>query len=146
MMYHKKEHRRDIAFIASSATLIFLPLFQVGISHDFAMRVSIPALICLGIEFIRLVSADIPSKEILKDPRKLINTKPLLTAALLIFCIGAANPVSEFSREAMNTFYFGTEKETDAEYMYSLNDYDEKENFAAVGYKESLFYKYLLRK
>lgn len=146
MVYHKKTKRRDMAFIISSATLLIIPLFQIGIEYDFAMRVSIPALICIGVEFIRLVNEDIPPKEILKAPRDLVNTKPLLTAALLIFSMGTVTAFTEFQREIRYTLELGAEKSTDVGYMYSLNDYDQKENFVAVGYKGSSFYEYLMKK
>ena len=149
MLYHQRTHRRDMTFILSSATLLFIPLFQIGTAYDFSMRVSIPALIYICVELIRVVNEDISSDEALKDPRKFMNAKnakPVLTTALLIFCIGAVTAFIEFNREITNTIFFGAENETSSSYIYSMNDYSSKENFVAVGYKNSLFYKYLLKK
>lgn len=147
-IYFKKQQCKKTVFWLSSLTLIFIPLFQIGMSYDFAMRVSIPALIYIGVELIRMVNAELPSQLHFKDLRSIINTKlsPLLTATLFVFCIGAVTPLFEFKREIQQTISVGTEKETDYNYLDSLNDYDEKENFASANYEQSLFYKFFLKK
>ena len=144
MLYHKKNHRRDITFILSSATLIFIPLFQIGTAFDFGMRVSIPAIIYIGIEFIRFADAELPKKGFFKDFRKIMNTDPMLILAMLAFCIGAFTSLNEFGRIFMGTIYYGTGGEY--EQIDSLNDQEKVENFLSPGYKESLFYEFLLKK
>lgn len=145
-IYQKKRRCLNPVFIISSASLLFIPLFQVGVSYDFAMRVSIPPLIYIAVEFIRFINSEIESCSDCKNLRSIINAKPLLTAAVMIFGIGVFNPITEFGREILKTEKFGLEKETDFEYLASLNDYDKTENFTASDYKQSLFYKYFLKK
>lgn len=146
LLYHKKTHHKDIVFIISSAALLVMPLFQIGIAYDFAMRVSLPVLIYMGIEFIRLIIAELPPKGSYKNLREVINAKPLLAIAALVFLFGAVTPVFEFEREILKTFEDGPETEESFDYIYSLNDFDQKENFAAPNYKESLFYDHLIKK
>lgn len=145
-IYHKKCHCKKTAFILSSATLIFIPLFQLGTAFDFSMRASIPALIYIAVEFIRMMNAEMPSKLNFKELRSLVNAKPVLVAAVLVFFMGSFTPLCEFNREIKKTITIGLEKETDPEYLDSLNDYKTKENFASPNYRESLFYKYFLKK
>lgn len=143
-LYHRKNHSHNIVFILSSATLLFIPMFQVGMSRDFSMRVSIPALIYIAVEFIKMINKELPNK--FKEMNHVVDKNRLIAAAIIIFVIGAFTPIIEFKREITETIHIGAEKETDDLYMYSLNDYDSKENFAAPNYKQSLFYKYLLKK
>lgn len=119
-------------------------MFQVGMSRDFSMRVSIPALIYIAVEFIKMINKELPNK--FKEMNHVVDKNRLIAAAIIIFVIGAFTPIIEFKREITETIHIGAEKETDDLYMYSLNDYDSKENFAAPNYKQSLFYKYLLKK
>lgn len=145
-IYYKKHNCRKTVFMLSSATLLLIPLFQMGTAYDFSMRVSVPAVIYIAVEFIRMLNAEIPAKLHIKDLRSLVNEKPLTAAAVLIFCLGAFTPICEFNREISKTISIGAEKETDDNYLDSLNDYEYTANFASPNYRYSLFYKYLRKK
>lgn len=145
-IYQKKNKCLNKEFILSSSTLLLIPLFQIGMGYDFSMRVSIPALIFIAVEFIKMLVTELPSDtDVIIFIRSLIK-KPLLVAALLVFIIGSYTVMIEFNREINDTIRYGAESETDTEYLFSLNDYDFKANFASPNYRYSLFYKYLLRK
>lgn len=152
LIYYKKHSCKKTVFMLSSATLLLIPLFQIGTAYDFSMRVSIPALIYIAVEFIKMINAEIPPDFHLKDlrdhvnARAFINEKPLLVATVLIIYVGAFTPFCEFRREISQTISVGTEKETDPRYLDSLNDYKYKANFASPNYRYSLFYKYLQKK
>ncbi len=45
----RKQHKKDILFLAIGISLVVIPLFKVGHSNDFCMRASIPALFILMI-------------------------------------------------------------------------------------------------
>ncbi len=145
-IFHKKSGSKKNVFYLSCLPLMLIPLFQIGTAFDFSMRVSIPMLIYIGVEFIRMMNSEMPTEFQIKDLRSIINTKPLLACAVLIFCTGAATPLFEFGREIGKTITIGTEKESGPGYMASLNDNLAKQNFVSVNYRESPFYKYLLRK
>lgn len=143
MIYHKKIQKKDITFILSSATLLFIPLFQVGLGFDFAMRVSMPAIIYIGVEFMRYMNSEIPEKGFFKNFRNLMKTNPLLICAVVVFCIGAFTAEREIERPFAETVFYGAGSE--AEYD-SMNDVRFKSNFVAQNYELSLFYKFLMKK
>ena len=143
--YHKSKRILNVPFILSSVTLLFIPLFQIGTSFDFSMRVSIPALIYIAVEFIKMLSTEIPIGTSGKELIKLIRNNYLLVAALAIFFFGTFTPLTEYNREILNTISLGAEKPTDDNYLYSLEEHPYKLNFTSQNYSYSIFCKYLMK-
>ena len=162
ILMHKRIHRNPF-FICSMIGLAVTPLFQIGTAYDFAMRVSIPMLTYMAVEFISMVMEMLPEKipmfsvkgiaaaiqkmidekSILKNLRK--NLLLILSAA--VFIIGAVNAKTEFEREILQTFISGFPNPS-VEYYYqeSLEDFKTVGNFTAKNYTESNFYKYICKK
>ncbi len=145
-LYRKKKILSNMTFIISSATLILIPLFQIGSSYDFSMRVSIPILIYILVEFIKMILESLPKKDECKNFESFIKTKPLLLISILVLAVGAMTPVTEFNREICNTFVFGYNPQVDYFEFESLNGLEEKNNFTSSDYNGSIFYKYLSKK
>jgi hypothetical protein len=144
VMIGNRRKPKDMTFILSCASLLLIPLFQVGVAGDFAMRVSIPALTYLCITFIRMVMERIPEKGKSKNFDEFVRKNALLCVSVFIFLIGTTTPIIEIEREAINTAFYGVHSE-DETILESLEDNEEKNNFAAANYTESTFYKYLCK-
>ena len=133
------------AFIGVMAVLLFIPLFKLGAGNDFSMRVSIPPLLYLAVEFIRSFTESIPSKGEIKSLDEFVRKKPWLLAASVVFFIGSMTACTEFYREI---YYTATNAETSVDYHQteSLDELSEKNNFTAKNYSDSNFYKYISKK
>ena len=144
--YNKfKKVKTDPAFIGVMAVLMFIPMFKLGSGSDFSMRVSIPPLLYIAVEFIRSFTESIPSKGEIKSLDEFVRKKPWLLAASVIFFIGSMTACTEFYREI---YYTATNAETSVDYYQteSLDELEEKNNFTAKNYTYSNFYKYISKK
>lgn len=59
-------------FIGVIALLLFIPLFKLGGGNDFSMRVSIPPLLYIAVEFIKRFTESIPVKGEFKSLDELV--------------------------------------------------------------------------
>ena len=94
LIHDKIKKRKNIVFIVSSVVLVFIPVFQVGKANDFGMRVSIPFVVYIAVEFIRLILEEIPSEDERKSFDAIIRKKPLFLIAVLFLVIGAITPIT----------------------------------------------------
>lgn len=146
MAYNKiKKVKNDPAFIGVMAVLLFIPMFKLGAGSDFSMRVSIPPLLYLAVEFIKRFTENIPMRGEFKDLDGFVRKKPWLLAAAVIFFIGSMTACTEFYRE---TYYTVTDAEAGIDYYQteSMEELGEKSNFTAKNYKDANFYKYICKK
>ncbi len=133
----------NIVLIGTLISLLIIPVFQVGSGTDFCMRVSIPGLVYLCVNFIRVVIAEMPEWGEYGSFKNCMRHKKLLATALIIFIIGAVTPATEIKRELLgtvNTPYSEIMKHFDDEGPIKGN------NFTAKNYKNSKFYKYFCKK
>ncbi|MDO5559664.1 MAG: hypothetical protein Q4F95_08715 [Oscillospiraceae bacterium] len=144
--YRKKKIFDNMTFIILSELLLFIPLMQMGSQFDFGMRVSIPMIIYIYVEFTKMVTQMLPSKGEFRTFDSLIKAKPLLIISLFVFLLGTVTPLTEAARGVFDTISLGVHPKTDYFFNESLNDVYEKNNFASSNYTESAFYKYLCRK
>ena len=107
------------------------------------VRVSIPIIVWIAIEFIKMVTESIPPKEKTRDINSLVSSNPLLAVSVLVFVLGALTPLTEYRREIGNTIVTGVEEQNDYFKFESLEGLEEKNNFTSPDYENSLFYKYL---
>ena len=140
-----KRIKKDPVFIGMSISLLFIPLFQIGMSADFAMRVSIPALVYICIMFIRVVMAEIPDWGEYGSFNNCLRHKKFLAVALIVFIIGAVTPCTEIKREFLGTLTTPYSQMMDYFTNESLQSYG-KSNFVAADYQKSDFYKYFCKK
>lgn len=146
MIYNKtKRIKNDPVFICTMAVLLFIPLFKLGAGNDFSMRVSIPPLLYIAVEFIKRFTESIPSSFKFKSLDEFIRKKTWFFAASMIVLMGISTPAMEFYRE---TRYTVTGEETGMDFYEteSLEELSEKNNFTAGNYKDSNFYKYICKK
>lgn len=146
IVYNKlKRVKTDPVFIGVIALLLFIPLFKLGGGNDFSMRVSIPPLLYIAVEFIKRFTESMPVKGEFKSLDELVRKKPWFLAASVIFFIGSMTACTEFYREI---YYTVTNAETAVDYYQteSMEELNEKNNFTAKNYKDSNFYKYICKK
>lgn len=130
--------KRTPWFIVATVSLILIPNYSAGIYNDFAMRVSIPALIILMV----YVSKFILSEDIIHKNRR---TKVYLMIFLLI---GAITPLQEISRSVYMRLYHPDHLITDDTRTLSILD---AKRIGAIRFyvgndpKNSLFFKYLAK-
>ncbi len=125
MIWYKYEVRR-VGIIM--LMLLILPLFQFISKSDFVMRVSVPFILLLAVNFFAFMM----SSRVQKNKR------------LLIFCIaytvlGAAVPCSEICRAIKNT----CEGKSVPSYIESLSS---SLNFTSTEYKESFYFRKLMKR
>ena len=147
----KKRQRAEI--IAVTASLMLIPLFQIGYSADFSMRVSIPGLVYLCIMLSRFVQNEIPDKKV-ENLTEFIKEKYMLIITCLALCFGGLTAVREITRQITYTVENVSRICDDPNLRFegfdyrdeiTLDDEDPDGNFFAVNYKESPFYKYFCK-
>lgn len=146
LVYNKiKRVKNDPVFIGTMAVLLFIPLFKLGSGNDFSMRVSIPPILYIAVEFIKRYIETIPPNWKFKSLDEFVRKHTWYFAASMIFLLGISTPYMEFQREI---YYTVTDAESGIEYYEteSLDDVGEKNNFTAKNYKDSNFYKYICKK
>ena len=146
LIHDKMKKRKNIVFIVSSVVLAFIPVFQVGKANDFGMRVSIPLLVLIAVEFIRLILEELPSADERKNLDTLIHKKPVFLISVLVLVIGAQTSMMEFFREISATLHYGIDLNAEYYTNESLGTWEEKNNFAAIQYEESDYYKIFSKK
>ncbi|MBD5146673.1 MAG: hypothetical protein HDT21_12305 [Ruminococcus sp.] len=132
-------------FIGTLIMLMFVIMFQLGEDSDWAMRVSIPPIVYLAVEFIKVFTDDIPSKGEIHSLDELVRKKTWFFVSSFMIFLGVMTPASEFYREIRNTV---TNAQTvyDLEETESMDEVEIKNNFIARNYTESDFYKYICKK
>ena len=125
-------------FIVATISLILIPNYYAGIYNDFAMRVSIPALIILMV----YVSRFILSEDIIHKNRR---TKVYL---IILLFIGAITPLQEISRSVYMRLYHPDHLITDDTRTLSILD---AKHIGAIKFyvgndlQKSVFFKYLAK-
>lgn len=133
-----KYFRRNTWLIISVISLILIPIYHAGVSNDFVMRTSIPALIILMIYVSNFLLTE--------DKTRIIQrVKVFLIISLLL---GAITPVQEIIRSVDMTLLHPNQRITYD--IGTLSILDENRNVAISLYvsnepKRSLFFKYLAR-
>lgn len=146
LIFNKLKNRKTSPeFFGIISMLVIIPLFQFGESGDFAMRVSIPPLVCLAVEFIKTVIGELPSNNEMTTRSGHIVKNTWLAASLFVFLIGSATAVTEFYREIRDTIVCAVTR-TIPEEIISMDDVEIKNNFTAKEYTDSKFYKYISKK
>lgn len=140
---HKVKTPRD--FIAVIVFLCLVPLFRFGSGDDLAMRISIPAIVYLSVEFISRLLRDLPKKGEIRNLSEFVRKKTWFFAAVVVFLIGSINAANEFYREISYTIS-GIVTQTPPEYIETMDDEEIKNNFTAKDYQNSDFYKYIGKK
>jgi len=139
-------YHRDPMYYLIALPLIISPCIRVGISADFCMRASLPALTVLmsmcGNKLIGYFESG-------KHEKRTLWTS--VSSLLLIFCllIGMATPAMEFYRGFVSVKQENKLALT-ADSIYTLNQYHSSGgiygNFVSDTYSNSLFFKYFSRK
>ena len=136
----------DLYFYLIGATLVICPLIKVGISADFCMRASLPALTILTTMCGKKLCAWQTVGKNARDRRNKFNWR-YITCTLLIACliIGAATPVMEILRGFINVVMEGS-LGLSADSIYTLNQYHSSGgiygNFVSESYRSSLFFRF----
>lgn len=146
MAFILKRVKPDASLIGMGISLLFIPLFQLGTSYDFSMRVSIPALAYVCVTFIQVIMRELPDWGEYGSFNNCVRHKKFLVVALLVFALGAATPLIEIKRELFRTITTSYSEIMDYFTNESLQSFDNIDNFAAANYKESDFYRILSKK
>ncbi|MBQ9518065.1 MAG: hypothetical protein IJI47_04125 [Eubacterium sp.] len=144
-----KNNRFESIFIAVS--LVIIPFIKVGVSIDFCMRASIPALFLLMMMLVEYLVPELCRK---KNPNEDKNSKEYqkhakkLLTVMLIFIIGCGTPLVEYTSSARLFIKTKGECVTKYDHYSSLTDLqlDGKMNFVGTDSENSAFYKYIAKK
>lgn len=140
--------------LANAVALAVIPLFQLGTSGDFGMRVSIPGLLYICIMMIRLIISEMPEKGEVHSLDDFARKRTALMLSCFALIIGSATPFCEITREILFTYEAAHPDPTRSE-LWSKFDYDAPEsldgqnqegNFFAQDYQSSAFYTYFCKK
>ncbi|MBR7164910.1 MAG: hypothetical protein IKD18_01390 [Clostridia bacterium] len=138
-----KNYQRDPMFYMIAFLLIIGPCIRVGISADFCMRATIPALTLLMVICGRKLVSYFE-----RDPEKKVDLweKRCCTALVVILLIGALTPAMEIYRGFQKTVVGGKLVQP-ADQIETLNKYHSSGgiygNFVSENYDHSLFFQYL---
>lgn len=123
--------KRDPLVYVIVGILLICPFIKVGSSHDFCMRVSIPAL------FILMIMCIEGLEKIYRD--KKIYTLVVFSILLLL---GAITPFNEIHRSVKETFLRATDGRSVRSEAVNAEDIFHGDNFSG-NLQNNLFYKYL---
>lgn len=149
LVLRSKERKFEFYFVLIS--LLIIPLVTVGYSIDFCMRASIPALFLLMLLLIEYLTTEFcrpkAAAEEKKSPEYKKRAQKLFTV-MLIFIIGCATPLVEYTSSAREFIQTKGECVTKYDYMETLDDitFWDKVNFVGVDSDNTPFFKYLARK
>ena len=132
-----REHKRDPLYYAVFVSLLLIPHFQIGLSMDFCMRVSIPALFLLMVYCGEYLLHHLNN---LKKPWSPEKIRTLLLAACLL--VGAVTPCVEIGR---GVYHVIAERTTELAYdvIYSFENEPVMYNFSTEFPDKTLFFRYL---
>ncbi len=116
-------HIRRVLIVSSA--LLILPLVQIVSSSDFVMRVSIPFILILATTFVSFTM-------------KIRQNRWLYTVCVLYFLVASTTPLVQMVRTIKATC-------TDFTGPQYIDDLTEHANFSAPEYKESRYYKWLMK-
>lgn len=146
LIYLKSKKKKAAPeFIGALIILLFLPLFRLGTDGDFTMRVSIPFIVYLAVEMIKVFTDSFPAKGEIHGLEELVKKKTFFFVSSIIILLGAITPAFEFYREIRHTV---TNFQTayDIGETESMDEVRTKNNFIARNYTESDFYKFICKK
>ena len=137
-----RENRKDILYWLAVVSLCCEGAFSLGVTVDFAMRASIPALLVLMMLTIRTLNDSIHITAI--DGKRRFRIREVGIAVAILLIIGSATPMTE-CRRAVNAVLEYHQLNLVADDVKTLSDKPPKDvsYFLAVNYKDSDFYKYL---
>ena len=95
-----RSYKRNEIYLAALITLMIIPFIGIGLEYDFAMRVSIPALIVINSYFIQWMIETLKKEKIVcfQEFWKRDTIQLKLVMACCIFIIGFITPFVEISR------------------------------------------------
>ena len=130
-----KDNRKDELFWTALVSLIFIPMFKMGLQNDFSMRVSIPAIVIINYYFIKKYLN-------IRKQEKIGITSIIIVS---IYALGLLTPVFEFSRAFTTVAVQGKiNLVADEIVTFSNKRPDKFKNFICIHPQEkSLFYKYI---
>jgi hypothetical protein len=137
-----KENRNDILYWITVVSLLFEGAFSLGVTVDFAMRASIPALLVLMMLTIRTLNNSIHITTV--EGKQKFRIRKLGIAIAILLIIGTATPLTE-CRRAVSAVLEYHQLNLVADDVKTLSDKPPKDvsYFLAINYKDSNFYKYL---
>lgn len=136
----RKGHKNDLLFWGITASLVVIPLIQMGTSNDFSMRVSIPGLVYICLMFLRYIFEKMSTLPKKIDSKSIKSQIGVIAAVLALF-IGAITPTFEFYRETSLTIQQGIDYGNQYSSQESLENMNYGDNFTNEHYKDSAFYK-----
>lgn len=151
-LYRKGRDNRLLTcnFIA----LMLIPLFMIGYSADFSMRVSISALVYLCVMTIRRIIEELPEKGEIHSLDEFARKKTALFVLLCVYAAGVSTPFMEISRQTALTCEWIFARDTTHNEMIrfdyanpqTMGDGQNGANFFALGYQDSVFYRCFCKK
>ena len=141
------DHYADSLYYGAMAVLVLCPLFVIGTSADFSMRVSLPAICVLCVFCIRSLLAFLEAHEL----RSLSTRRRLLGILLCVaLCIGALTPLAEFLRGLVSVIREGDLLLINDAYgtmsgIFPNGIGSTDKNFIAWDYTKTFFFRYLAK-
>lgn len=129
-----KDIHKDIYFFITLCVLLIIPLFKAGLYNDWVMCTSMPALFLLSIYCVKFLYTSNNNTKI----------KIKKTALVLLLLLNIPYTIKE-----LKMTYTGMPERSLKQYScIDCEDVelDYKSNYFTYNYKESLFYKYIMRK
>ena len=136
-----RENKNNEVFISALISLMIIPLFKIGHTGDFSMRVSIPSLLVIDICFVKFILKELENNNFSKI--RILK----LTIILCVFELGFITPFFEFLRAFAHVGASAKINLVADDIITlsnkNLNDYA---NFVCKNPKEnSIFFKYIAK-
>ncbi|MDO4866015.1 MAG: hypothetical protein Q4C10_05620 [Clostridia bacterium] len=138
------DHKKDFLLYVVAASLMLIPYFHVGLSTDFCMRASIPAILVTLAYSAKYLNTHLQARtgERLKGKEGRRRICALLLALALL--IGAATPCLEIYRGLYHVVTEGS-IHLGKDALTTLGNYPHLVNFLTSDMEHQLFYRYLAR-
>ncbi len=130
-----RNYKNDIFYYITAGSIFIAPFIEVGVTDDFVMRFSVPAVMVLAAMSIKFLAE---YKSAIADGKG----KICCFALCLCLGIGAATPIMEFYRGYRAVRQNGRIVNV-ADDVKTLNQNAENANFVAYDYERNIFFRYL---
>ena len=135
----RKDYRKNIWFHITAVSLMFIALFRMGGSVDFAMRVSIPGITITAFLVIRYL---VNHYEDLKSSDT--TRKSIYALLIIVYFMGVFTPGFEFAR-GINEVAKNHKLNVVCDDVVTFDKEGGFTNFVTQDYSEKFFFKYLAR-
>ena len=140
------DHKKNPMFYTIGFIFVMVPYFRIGVSYDFCMRVSVPAIfiLMLYVNDFLLKHFTLKPKTVLHAGWKTILRKACALALACCFLVGMTTPVMEVYRG----FYHVLQKQTIRLEDMSIGTFSGSEvyiHFGCSNPEETFFFRYLAR-